>query len=210
MGSLPKKVFIGCVQEDGAVAYEIAAGLEAQGYSSWYCERDCPAGADYFEETHKAISDCEAMVIVISPRSLPSDQITREIVRAVESSKATFPLLLEVRHDDYAHSCGKSRDRGSLAGRGLRCQGNSSARDWPLGDGITSEANDRVPSDGFEQPAIAQQRGRNCREADDWNSGDRDDEAATTVDDHWDRGCSSRVALAEVNFLVLSAAIKTR
>jgi TIR domain len=103
MGSLPKKVFISYVQEDGAVAYEIAAGLETQGYSSWYYERDCPAGADYFEETHKAISDCEAMVIVISPRSLPSDQITREIVRAVESSKATFPLLLEVSHDDYAH-----------------------------------------------------------------------------------------------------------
>jgi hypothetical protein len=103
MGSLPKKVFISYVQEDGAVAYEIAAGLESQGYSSWYYERDCPAGADYFEETHKAISDCEAMVIVISPRSLPSDQITREIVRAVESSKATFPLLLEITHDDYAH-----------------------------------------------------------------------------------------------------------
>lgn len=103
MGSLPKKIFISYVQEDGAVAYEIASGLESQGYSSWYYERDCPAGADYFEETHKAISDCEAMVIVISPRSLPSDQITREIVRAVESSKATFPLLLEVSHDDYAH-----------------------------------------------------------------------------------------------------------
>jgi len=103
MGSLPKKVFISYVQEDGAVAYEIAAGLESQGYSSWYYERDCPAGADYFEETHKAISDCEAMVILISPRSLPSDQITREIVRAVESSKATFPRLLEVTHDDYAH-----------------------------------------------------------------------------------------------------------
>jgi hypothetical protein len=103
MASSSKKVFISYVQEDGAVAYEIAAGLESQGYSSWYYERDCPAGADYFEETHKAISDCEAMIIVISPRSLPSDQITREIVRAVESSKATFPLLLEVTHDDYAH-----------------------------------------------------------------------------------------------------------
>jgi len=42
MASLPKKVFISYVQEDGAVAYEIAAGLETQGYSSWYYERDCP------------------------------------------------------------------------------------------------------------------------------------------------------------------------
>jgi hypothetical protein len=99
---LSKKIFISYVEEDGGVAHEIASGLESQGYSSWYYERDCPAGADYFEETFKAISDCEAMVVVISPRSLPSDQVTREIVRAVETSKATLPLLLEISHDDYA------------------------------------------------------------------------------------------------------------
>lgn len=98
---LSKKIFISYVEEDGAVAHEIAAGLESQGYSSWYYERDCPAGADYFEETFKAISDCEAMIVLISPRSLPSDQVTREIVRAVEASKATLPLLLEISHDDF-------------------------------------------------------------------------------------------------------------
>ena len=103
MDSARKLVFLSYVEEDSAAAHAIAEGLEAKDYSTWLYERDCPTGADYFEETHKAISDCEAMVIVISPRSLPSDQITREIVRAVESSKATFPLLLEVTHDDYAH-----------------------------------------------------------------------------------------------------------
>jgi hypothetical protein len=103
MDSSPKKIFVSYVEEDGDVAHEIAKHLEAHGYSSWYYERDCPAGADYFEETFKAISDCEAMAIIISPRSLPSDQITREIVRAVESNKATLPLLLDLTHDEYAH-----------------------------------------------------------------------------------------------------------
>ena len=32
---LSKKIFISYVEEDGAVAHEIAAGLESQGYSSW-------------------------------------------------------------------------------------------------------------------------------------------------------------------------------
>lgn len=103
MDSSPKKIFVSYVEEDGDVAHEIAKHLEAHGYSSWYYERDCPAGADYFEETFKAISDCEAMAIIISPRSLPSDQITREIVRAVEANKATLPLLLDLTHDEYAH-----------------------------------------------------------------------------------------------------------
>jgi hypothetical protein len=103
MDTSPKKIFVSYVEEDGDVAHEIAKHLEAHGFSSWYYERDCPAGADYFEETFKAISDCEAMAIIISPRSLPSDQITREIVRAVEASKATLPLLLDLTHDEYAH-----------------------------------------------------------------------------------------------------------
>jgi hypothetical protein len=103
MDPSPKKIFVSYVEEDGDVAHEIAKHLEAHGYSSWYYERDCPAGADYFEETFKAISDCEAMAIIISPRSLPSDQITREIVRAVEANKATLPLLLDLTHDEYAH-----------------------------------------------------------------------------------------------------------
>src|ERR1700728_89988 len=103
MDPSPKKIFVSYVEEDGDVAHEIAKHLEAHGYSSWYYERDCPAGADYFEETFKAISDCEAMAIIISPRSLPSDQITREIVRAVEANKATLPLLLDLTHDEYTH-----------------------------------------------------------------------------------------------------------
>src|ERR1700683_3425486 len=102
MDSGQKKVLVSYVEEDGGVAHEIAEQLESHGYSSWYYERDCPAGADYFEETSKAISYCEAMAIIISPRSLPSDQITREIVRAVEANKATLPLLLDLTHVEYA------------------------------------------------------------------------------------------------------------
>ena len=97
-----KLVFLSYVEEDSAVAHAIAEGLETKDYSTWLYERDCPTGADYFEETHKAISDCDAMIVLISPRSVISDQITREIVRAVESSKATLPLLLELSHDEYA------------------------------------------------------------------------------------------------------------
>ena len=102
MDSPRKLVFLSYVEEDGDVAHSIAEGLEAQNYSTWYYERDCPTGSDYFEETHKAITDCDAMIVLISPRSVGSDQITREIVRAVESSKATLPLLLELSHDEYA------------------------------------------------------------------------------------------------------------
>ena len=43
-----KMVFLSYVEEDGDVAHALAEGLEAHNYSTWYYERDCPAGADYF------------------------------------------------------------------------------------------------------------------------------------------------------------------
>ncbi|MFZ0882151.1 MAG: toll/interleukin-1 receptor domain-containing protein [Candidatus Acidiferrales bacterium] len=86
-----QKIFISYVEEDGAVSHEIAAGLESQGYSSWYYERDCPAGADYFEETFKAISDCEAMIVLISPRSLA------DIRRPSTDKCPEPPIRLDIR-----------------------------------------------------------------------------------------------------------------
>ena len=98
-----KLVFLSYVEEDSASCARYRGGPGgARITPPGIYERDCPTGADYFEETYKAICECDAMIVLISPRSVTSDQITREIVRAVESSKATLPLLLELSHDEYA------------------------------------------------------------------------------------------------------------
>lgn len=95
-----RKVFISYVQEDGAVAEQIAAGLEARGFSTWYYQRDCKTG-NYLLATREAIEQCEAFVLFISPRSIVSEDVTIEVVRALKSHKKKFPLLLEISYEKF-------------------------------------------------------------------------------------------------------------
>lgn len=95
-----RKVFLSYVQEDGAVAEQIAASLEARGFSTWYYQRDCKTG-NYLLATREAIEQCEAFVLFISPRSIVSEDVTIEVVRALKSHKKKFPLLLEISYEKF-------------------------------------------------------------------------------------------------------------
>ena len=65
-----KDIFISYVEEDSGITTELAEGLEAAGYSTWYYERDGALGGDYLLETRNAIDECRAFVLVISHKSV--------------------------------------------------------------------------------------------------------------------------------------------
>ena len=94
-------VFISYVEEDGRIADQIAQGLQAAGYSTWHYERDGLPGTDYLETIGATIDAAKAVVIVISAKSLQSQQVYRELVRAAENNKALFPLLYGIRHEQF-------------------------------------------------------------------------------------------------------------
>ncbi|MGB6200972.1 MAG: AAA-like domain-containing protein [Candidatus Acidiferrales bacterium] len=97
-----RKVFVSYVEEDGDVAQELARGLEAAGYSTWYYQRDCPSGASYLVEISKAIDRCDAFLLLISPHSCDGpDEITAEAVRAYKSRKKKIPVLYQMSHDEF-------------------------------------------------------------------------------------------------------------
>jgi hypothetical protein len=50
-------VFISHVEEDYPVAEEIARGLEAEGYTVWYYERDSLPGPSYLDQVLEAIEE---------------------------------------------------------------------------------------------------------------------------------------------------------
>jgi len=77
-------IFISHVEEDEAIALDIAAGLEAAGYSCWYYERDGLPGVRYLVQIDKAIEQAQAIVVVISRDSLSSSQVDAEVERAHE------------------------------------------------------------------------------------------------------------------------------
>jgi len=96
-----RDVFISHVEEDETIAMQIAQGLEVAGYTTWYYERDSIPGVSYLLHTRQAIEQSQAIILIISPQSLGSQQVTREVVRAHESSKYFIPVLRNVSHLEF-------------------------------------------------------------------------------------------------------------
>jgi hypothetical protein len=106
-------IFISHVERDAAIMQQIADGLEAAGYSAWYFERDILPGKSYLVQITQAIEQCDALVLVISPNALGSDQVTKEVVGAFERGKPFFPVLISMtppefkeRQPEWRHALG--------------------------------------------------------------------------------------------------------
>ena len=91
-------VFISHVEEDAALAHELAAALEGAGYAAWYYERDSLPGPSYLEQVVAAVARAQAVVLLISPATLPSFQVERELILAYEAGTPVVPLLWELTH----------------------------------------------------------------------------------------------------------------
>ncbi len=94
-------VFISHVEEDGAVALELADALDAAGYATWCYERDTIPGPSYLLQTSGAIEGSQAVVVLISADALGSHQVTSEVVRAHEADKPFIPLLIGISREEF-------------------------------------------------------------------------------------------------------------
>jgi hypothetical protein len=96
-----KDIFISHTEEDADVAFAVAHGIELAGYSTWYYERDGVPGPAYLAQVGEAIERARAVVLVISPDSLGSSQVTNEVVRAYESGRPFLPVLRNITHAEF-------------------------------------------------------------------------------------------------------------
>jgi len=94
-------IFISHVEEDTALARELARGIEAAGYGTWHYQRDTVPGAPYLIQVGKAIEECGAFVLIVSPKSLGSNQVTSEVVRAFEAGKHFIPVLSGITDAEF-------------------------------------------------------------------------------------------------------------
>jgi len=94
-------VFISHVEEDAEIALEIAVGLEEVGYRTWCYEVDNIPGPSYLIQTGQAVEQAKALVLIISPHSLGSRQVTKEVIRAHETGKEFVPVLRDITHIEF-------------------------------------------------------------------------------------------------------------
>ena len=95
------QIFISHVSENGEEAAAIARGLESAGYTAWLYERDSLPGIRYLDQVAEAIEESEALLVIISPEALGSDQVTGEIDVAYEGRKRLIPVLLRIEHEQW-------------------------------------------------------------------------------------------------------------
>ena len=108
-------IFISHSEKDLPIANEIIKGLEDSGYSTWYFERDIMPGTSYITQIAQAIEQSLAIILVISSKSLDSDQVSKEIVGAFERRKPFFPVLVDMtppqlkeRQPEWRHALGST------------------------------------------------------------------------------------------------------
>jgi class 3 adenylate cyclase/tetratricopeptide (TPR) repeat protein len=86
-------IFLSHAEKDEKVIRDMAAGLEEAGYSTWYYERDTLLGMSYLLQITRAIESCDAVVLLASPASISSDQVTKEVIGAFERGIPILPVL---------------------------------------------------------------------------------------------------------------------
>src|ERR671939_1443897 len=93
-------VFISHVEEDADTARELAGGLEEAGYTAWFYERDSLPGPPYVTQILEAIAQSTVMIVLLSPATLGSWQVDREIFQAFETEKPMIPLLIGITYQE--------------------------------------------------------------------------------------------------------------
>ena len=73
----------------------IADFLERRGFKAWYSARDVRSGAKKFEDTAKAIENCDAFICVLCSESDKKENCANELVYAVDRNKLIFTVRTE-------------------------------------------------------------------------------------------------------------------
>jgi TIR domain/Concanavalin A-like lectin/glucanases superfamily len=88
-------VFISHSSQDKVVADAVVATLEGKGMRCWVAPRDIPPGATWSSAIVEAIGDSRVMVLLFSSRSNTSQQVLREVERAVAKGLPILPVRIE-------------------------------------------------------------------------------------------------------------------
>lgn len=92
---MPHDVFVSYSSKDKPAADAACAVLESRGVRCWVAPRDILPGADWSESIVDAIQGARVMVLVFSSHANASNQIKREVERAVNRGIPVIPVRIE-------------------------------------------------------------------------------------------------------------------
>jgi tetratricopeptide (TPR) repeat protein len=87
-------VFVSFASPERQVAKDLAAGLEQAGIPAFFAPRDIDSGMNFALEIVKAISACQAVVVLLSPAAVNSPHVRREVSLAIDERRMLVPLTM--------------------------------------------------------------------------------------------------------------------
>jgi len=88
-------LFISHASENDAFVNQLAADLESAGVQTWVDHHDIPPGANWDRSVASALKNCTAMIVVLTPCSVDSENVTDEWNYFLEENKPIYPVLAE-------------------------------------------------------------------------------------------------------------------
>lgn len=87
--------FLSYSRSDERVALRLAKDLRASGVSMWVDQLDIRPSEHWDRAIERAVSGCKGLVVILSPRSVASDNVADEISFAIDSGKSVLPVMIE-------------------------------------------------------------------------------------------------------------------
>jgi len=89
-----KHIFVSYSRIDGEAVDYIVARLEQDGFNVWIDHEEIKAGDLWQEAIVQAVDNAYAVVLMLSPGSVASDNVRKEVDLAESASKELVPVLL--------------------------------------------------------------------------------------------------------------------
>lgn len=94
-GDLSGGYFLSYSRTDERFALRFAKDLRARGIPMWVDQLDIRPSEHWDRAVEKAVRDCRGLVVILSPRSVASDNVADEISYAIENRKPVLPVMIE-------------------------------------------------------------------------------------------------------------------
>lgn len=92
---MTSSIFISYSRRDAAFALGLQAKLREQGWIAWLDTEELQTGQRWREKIVQAIAACDYFVLILSPWSIQSDNVVKELSLAESSGKSILPLMVE-------------------------------------------------------------------------------------------------------------------
>jgi hypothetical protein len=87
--------FLSYSRSDERVALRLAKDLRERGIAMWVDQLDIRPSEHWDRAIEQAVAACRGIVVILSPRSIASDNVMDEISYAIDSGKSVLPVMIE-------------------------------------------------------------------------------------------------------------------